>query len=66
VIISLVFSNKKRKKNHSQIKKNQIMSDRQIIDELCRLENKILDFYDYKKTIEKMKRDEERRKNEDN
>ena len=42
------------------------MSDRQIIDELCRLENKILDFYDYKKTIKKMKRDEERRKNEDN
>jgi len=66
VSISLVFPNKKRKKNHSQNKKNQIMSDRQIIDELCRLENKILDFYDYKKTIEKMKRDEERRKNEDN
>ena len=65
MIISLVFLNKKRK-NHPQNKKNQIMSDRQIIDELCRLENKILDFYDYKKTIEKMKRDEERRKNEDN
>ncbi len=65
MIISLVFPNKKRK-NKIQIKKNQIMSDRQIIDELCRLEKKILDFYDYKKTIEKMKRDEERRKNEDN
>jgi hypothetical protein len=65
VIISLVFPNKKRK-NHPHNKKNQIMSDRQIIDELCRLENKILDFYDYKKTIEKMKRDEKRRKNEDN
>lgn len=65
MIISLVFPNKKRK-NHPHNKKNQIMSDRQIIDELCRLENKILDFYDYKKTIEKMKRDEKRRKNEDN
>ena len=66
MIISLVFQNKKRKKNHPQNKKNQIKSDRQIINEICRLERKVLDFYDYKKTIEKIKRDEERRNNENN
>jgi len=66
VIISLVFQNKKRKKNNPQNKKNQIKSDRQIINEICRLERKVLDFYDYKKTIEKIKREEERRNNENN
>jgi len=65
VIISLVFPNKKRKKNHSQNKTNKIKSDKEIIKELCRLESKVLDFYDYKKTIEKIKSEEERRKNED-
>ena len=62
MIISLVLPNKKRKKNHSQNKKNKIKSDKQIIKELCQFESKVLDFYDYKKTIEKIKSEEERRK----
>ncbi len=63
MIISLVFLNKKRKKNHSQ---NKIKSEKQIIKKLCRLEAKVLDFYDYKKTLEKINKDKERRKNENN
>jgi|TARA_B100001063_G_scaffold17219_1_gene13183 hypothetical protein len=65
VIISLVFLNKKRK-NHPQSK---VKSEKQIfksIKKLCRLEAKVLDFYDYKKTLEKINKDKERRKNENN
>ena len=63
MIISIVFLNKKRKKNHS---KNKIKSEKQAIKKLCRLEAKVLDFYDYKKTLEKTNKDKERRKNENN
>ena len=62
MIISLFFLNKKRK-NHPQ---NKIKSEKQIIKKLCRLEAKVLDFYDYKKTLEKINKDKERRKNENN
>ena len=62
MIISLVFLNKKRK-NHPQ---NKIKSEKKIIKKLCRLEAKVLDFYDYKKTLEKINKDKERRKNENN
>ena len=63
MVIYLVFSNRKKEKNHLQ---NKIKSNKQIINELCKLESKVLDFYDYKKTIEKIKSEEKRRKNEDN
>ena len=63
MVIYLVFSNRKKENNHLQ---NKIKSNKQIINELCKLESKVLDFYDYKKTIEKMKSEEKRRKNEDN
>ena len=63
MVIYLVFSNRKKENNHLQ---NKIESNKQIINELCKLESKVLDFYDYKKTIEKIKSEEKRRKNEDN
>lgn len=53
MIISLVFLNKKRKKNHSQ---NKIKFEKQIIKKLCELEAKILDFYDYKKHLKNKQR----------
>ena len=63
MVIYLVFSNRKKENNHLQ---NKTKSNKQIINELCKLESKVLDFYDYKKTIEKIKSEEKRRKNEDN
>ena len=41
------------------------MSTEDHIKEFIRLESTLLDFYDYKKTIAKMKRDEIKQKKED-
>jgi hypothetical protein len=54
MIKSFLSINKKKRKNKISINK--------CIKEFIRLENTVTDFYDYKKTIAKMKRDEIKKK----
>ena len=54
MIKSFTFLNKKKEKKK--------MSTEDHIKEFIRLESTLLDFYDYKKTIAKMKRDEIKQK----
>ena len=44
-------------KKNSYFKKKDKISIKDCIKELIRLENTVLDFYDYKKTIAKMKKE---------